>query len=120
MGTVDRQKVIEAAKHAALRSTVVTEVIEKNEDEGLSLSDRFAAMFAALLLCGGTYFVIWLMIAVKLGVAAGDVESAGWPWVLTWRLPLLATAITSLAAFLRPGWTYRYFGRITQAFGRLL
>ena len=121
MGNIDREKTARAAVHVSHRSnSVITELIEKDEDVGLTLPDRLAAALAAFFVCGGSYFAIWLMIEIKTGGTLADLQPAIWLWFLTWRLPFLATALTTLAAFIRPGWAYRWFGKITKSFDRLL
>jgi hypothetical protein len=77
-------------------------------------------MFAAIVVCGASYFATWFLLEIKVGAGAGYIEPAAWLWIWTWRLPFLATAVTGFTAFFRPGWTYRYFGKITEAIGRVL
>ena len=120
MGNFDRERTARAAVHVSHRSNSVTmEVIEKDEDVGLTLPARLSASLAAFFVCGGSYFAIWLMVEIKTGDTFPDLQPAIWLWILTWRLPFLATALTTLAAFLSPGWAYRWFGKFTRSFDRL-
>lgn len=121
MGIPDKKKMAEAAERISRRSaTEITEVIEKDEDKNLSLVDRFAAAAAALLVCGVSYFGIWFWLEFKVTAGTAISDAAGYLWIWTWRAPFYATAITTLAAFLKPGWAYRCFGKLTKAFEDLM
>ncbi|HEY1772163.1 MAG TPA: hypothetical protein VGH91_03095 [Gammaproteobacteria bacterium] len=121
MSKIDSQKVAEAAKRVMSRSsTEITEVIEKDEDKSLTLTDRFAAAFAALLVCGICYFGMWFWLEMQSVVAANDIRPGAWLWLWTWRTPFIATAVTGIFSFFRPGMAYRYFGKVTNVFGQFL
>lgn len=121
MGNPDKKKIAEAAEHVADRfKTEITEVIEADEDLDLALVDRFAAAAATFLVCGITYFGIWLWLDFQAGVAVNDAEPAVLLWLWTWQTPFIATFITTVVAFIRPGWAYRYFGKVTKVFAHIL
>jgi hypothetical protein len=121
MANIDRQKMARAAKCAAAHSnTIITEVVEKDEDEGLSLADRLAAAAAALLLCGASYFFIWFSVLIAMMRYNVSGDATLWVGVWTWRTPVIATAITGVFSFIRPGMAYRYFGKTVGWFERLL
>jgi uncharacterized membrane protein len=116
----DKKKVTaEAAKRVVANSaTQITDVIESDGD--LHLSDRVATSAAAFVLCGLGYFLVWLFVIIGL-------QWITMPWVnlvsrffYTWRLPLLATLITTLAAFVAPSWAIWVFGALMKRAKTLL
>jgi hypothetical protein len=109
-----------AMENAAIRVTKssnaqVTEVIPN--ERHLKIEDRFAAAFAALLLCGATYFVIWGFLSVILDNGSG-LGLALFRW--TWRLPFYGTILTTIAAFVSPGWTISIFGKLVARLSDLI
>lgn len=121
MGDADRPKTSQATKHVSgVSYTVITEVIDKDEDKGLTLTDRFAAVAAAGIVCGLVYFVIWLSILFQLGRVDAQTIQPWWAWIWSWHTPFAATAVTGVLAFFRPSMAYRYFGKVAHAFSYFL
>ena len=116
MGKIDRQKMAAAVERVVRRSnTEITEVIEKDEDKDLTLTDRFAATFAALLVCGLVYLVLWFGLLLQLGRVNTGAAASTWLWILSWHTPAAATILTGALAFFRPGLAYRHFGKVANA-----
>src|SRR5579872_3423357 len=101
MDTNQENATAQAAKKIVANSnTQVTELIESDRD--LHFSDRIAASAAALILCGPCYFFLWLLISFQFSATDGTGLLS--LIFFTWRFPLLATFITTLAAFVAPNW----------------
>lgn len=121
MGKIAEQKMAETAERVTGRShTEITEVIEKDEDKDLTFTDRLAAAFAALLVCGISYFALWFWLEIDVATVTNHAEPAAWLWLWTWRTPFIATAVTAVFSFFRPGMAYRYFGKVAKLFGEIL
>jgi hypothetical protein len=99
-----------ARRIVANSATQITDVIESDKD--IHLWDRVAASAAAFILCGPSYFLVWFLLSFMWNTADGS----GLLSLIfyTWRLPLLATVITSLAAFVAPSWTTWTFGALMR------
>jgi hypothetical protein len=113
----EKKKMVESAAIRVTKSanTQVTEVI--TSERHLILEDRVVAAVAALLLCGATYFVIWGLLSVILDSGSGlGLVLVRW----TWRLPLYAAVLTTIAAFVSPGWTYSIFGKVIARLAELI
>lgn len=111
MDTDKKNATAQAAKKiVADSSTQVTELIESDRD--LQLSDRIAASAAALILCGPCYFFLWLLLSFQFSAADGTGLLS--LVFFTWRFPLLATLLTTLAAFVAPNWTTSIFGALMK------
>ena len=112
----DKAVIAAAAVRVSKRSNShITEVIEPETEDGRSLSaaDRFAAGAAAFFYGGACYFVCWFLMGFKFQVAGGGALGLV---LLGWRLPIIATAITTVSAFIMPKWTYRVFGKLMKPF----
>lgn len=113
----EKKKAVESAAIRVTKSanTQVTEVIPS--ERHLKLEDRVAAAVAAFLLCGTCYFVIWSLLSVILDNGSGlGLALIRW----TWRLPVYATILTIVAAFVSPGWTYSIFGKVVARLADLI
>lgn len=113
-----KQDVAAAAVRVAGRSdSQITEVIEADGGKSLPLADRVAAAAATFLLGGASYFVCWVLI----GFFASDASNGdllGFMLKL-WKVPAVATLVTTACAFIAPKWTYRMFGKLMEPFGAL-
>lgn len=104
----EKKRSVERAAISVTRgaNTQVTEVIERGPP--LTVDDRIAAAVAAFVLCGATYFVVWFLMSLFLDNGTGALVGLI-PWS-RW-LPVDLTALTTMAAWIAPGWTYRVFGK---------
>jgi len=112
-----KQDVAAAAVRVAGRSdSQITEVIEPEGEggKGPALADRVAAAAATFLLGGASYFVCWALMGFF-----GNGDLLGFMLKL-WKVPAVATLITTACAFIAPKWTYRMFGKLMEPFGSLL
>lgn len=95
---------------------MITEVIPADEDRHLDLSDRLAAAAAAFFVCGATYLVLWIILWAQAD--GGRFPEHGFDkWLLSWRLPAMLTAATTLSAFCMPARTWRWFGKVMVDIG---